>query len=162
MNNKLVAKVAGKKLDVLRRRNALTALDRVQLVRIKREIYASKLVMKVSLRCGLKERSARSRNCLLKLLHQHDSIALIPHNKMWYKVDKPDRKYITIDSLNDEEVYISIHIQHLGQTCYHFLVTHSRGLPLISALTQFEQLKCTFENFVFLRICFSQTREILK
>jgi hypothetical protein len=49
VNNKLVAKVAGKKLDVLRRRNVLTALDRVKLVKVKREFYTSAIIMKVSL-----------------------------------------------------------------------------------------------------------------
>lgn len=115
MNNKLVAKVAGKKLDVLRRRNALTALDRVKLVQIKREFYTSAIIMKVSLRCGLKERSIRSRNYMMKLLQQHDSIALIPYKQMWYKADKPDRKYITIDSLNDEEVPINYRFKNKCQ-----------------------------------------------
>jgi hypothetical protein len=52
---------------------------------------------------------------MLKLLQQHDSIALIPYNEMWNKVDRPDRKHITIDFLNDVEVPINYRFKNKEQ-----------------------------------------------
>lgn len=58
-------------------------------------------------RHGLKDRLAWSRKVLLQMFQQHDCIALVNQEDTWGIIEKPSRKYITIESLSDEEVPIN-------------------------------------------------------
>ena len=93
MSVKKVKKRSAKKLDVLRRRHALTALERVKLIHVKKQIYGIAMIIKVSLRYGLKDRLTRSRKLLLQLFQQHHAIALVNDNDIWGKIKKAPRRH---------------------------------------------------------------------
>ena len=110
-----VRKHPAKRLNVLRRQHALTALDRTKMVHLKRLIHAVALVMKVSLQYHLKNRLQKSRILMLRLFRQYIGIVSICHSDMWCRIGKPQRVYITIDSLRDAVIPIYYRFKNKSQ-----------------------------------------------
>ena len=99
-----VRKQPANRLNVLRRQYALTALDRVKMVQLQRLIDVVALVIKVCLQHDLKMRLRKSRKVMLWLLQLYMGTVSISHCDMWARIGKPERVYVTIDSLSNSSV----------------------------------------------------------
>ena len=113
-----VRKQPAKRLNVLRRQYALTALDRVKMVQLQRLIntlVAPDLAIKVCLQYNLKMRLKKSRKVMLRLLQWYMGTVSISHCDMWARTGKPQRVYVTIDSLRDAVILVYFRFKDKSQ-----------------------------------------------
>lgn len=99
-----ILKANSKKLDVKRRHNALTGLDRMQLFYMDINIVRMVGLFNHFKSAGLKVYIRRLIPLIQQLFQSRNQICLIDSHVMWAKRRKPVRKWRTIDSFSEDNI----------------------------------------------------------
>ena len=96
------------------------------MVQLQRLINVVALVIKVCLQYDLKMRLRMSRKVMLRLLQLYMGTVSISHCDMWARIGKPERVYVTVDSLRDAVIPVYYRFKDKSQlrrlyAGFHFL-----------------------------------------